>query len=593
VELAAAKRPETTSFRVVVSDGAFKTDRRLSVTPVNLPPEVLSLQAASAEVLAGRPLSFTATARDGDGDPLAYQWECSPGCWWPWPYPTEATAAWTAPWNLEDRTYSIQVRATDGALHDLASVEVTVLGRPDPTVSLAATPVDGLAPLEVTLSATAEDPVGQIVKYAWSIQKLSPWRYYSSWGHATTGGDTLARTLAEPGTFRAQVSATNDIGRSVSSDWVDLLVLAAPTVGLTVDVSKAPIPLTVGFTARASDADGKIAEYRWDFEGDGTVDETTKANTATHTYEQAGTFQARVTAVDDDGITGSATIGITATGRPLSASLSAKPQEGFAPLKVAFTAAADPDPVAEYRWDFDGDGTVDETTTSNTATHTYESIGGFPAQVKAVAEDGGTATAFVLVFVLYPLPPSVTLTADPASGGAPLGVTFTAAATDLDGQVVEYRWDFDGDATADQTTTVNTASHTYNESGVFTAAVTAVDDHGLTGTDTVTINVTACRTAVPPAGQTLPHVFVGTASIDGTPAPDGTRVVALVGCDVAGAAVTSGGSYTLQVAPAQGESYAGKTITFTVGGFATGQTATWELGGGTILNLTASAPSGG
>jgi PKD repeat protein len=172
-------------------------------------------------------------------------------------------------------------------------------------------------------------------------------------------------------------------------------------------------------------------------------------------------------------------------------------------------------------------------------------------------------------------------------------VTFAASATDPDGQVVEYRWDFDADGTLDQTTTGGTATHTYSGAGTFQPQVTAVDNEGLTGQATTTITVSVCRATPPAAGQTLPHVFVGTAAIDGTPVADGARIVALIGCDIAAQAFVSGGSYTLQVGPAQGESYAGKTVTFTVSGFAAAQTSLWQRGGGTILNLTASVTSGG
>ena len=58
-------------------------------------------------------------------------------------------------------------------------------------------------------------------------------------------------------------------------------------------------PLTVTFNCSASDPDGSTSQYRWDF-GDGENDTTTIRTTA-HTYPDLGTFNAKVTIVDDDG----------------------------------------------------------------------------------------------------------------------------------------------------------------------------------------------------------------------------------------------------------------------------------------------------
>ncbi|MGH3005210.1 MAG: ThuA domain-containing protein [Gaiellaceae bacterium] len=81
--------------------------------------------------------------------------------------------------------------------------------------------------------------------------------------------------------------------------------------------------------------------------------------------------------------------------------------------------------------------------------------------------------------------PSVTASADPTQGTAPLAVEFSAEATDPEGQAVTYEWDF-GDG---QTGSGQNVTHTYQNPGTYTAKVTATDEGGASGTDTVEIKV--------------------------------------------------------------------------------------------------------
>ena len=62
------------------------------------------------------------------------------------------------------------------------------------------------------------------------------------------------------------------------------------------------VPLTVTFTCAAHDSDGSIAEYRWDFDGDGVVDKITTTGRISHTYEVEGTYYAFCRVVDNRGV---------------------------------------------------------------------------------------------------------------------------------------------------------------------------------------------------------------------------------------------------------------------------------------------------
>lgn len=86
--------------------------------------------------------------------------------------------------------------------------------------------------------------------------------------------------------------------------------------------------------------------------------------------------------------------------------------------------------------------------------------------------------------------------------------------------------------------------------------------------------------------QAMPHVFVGTVTIGGQPAPDGTEVSVWVSDYDApvGTETVSGGKYSLKILK-YGDAFAGKTLIFKIADKDTRTTASWESGGATVLNL--------
>jgi endonuclease/exonuclease/phosphatase family metal-dependent hydrolase len=89
-----------------------------------------------------------------------------------------------------------------------------------------------------------------------------------------------------------------------------------------------------------------------------------------------------------------------------------------------------------------------------------------------------------------PLPnqtPQVSVSASTTSGYNPLNVGFTSNATDADGSIVAYNWNF-GDG---QTSTQAAPAHVYQSTGSFSARLTVTDNAGATASAAVTINVSS------------------------------------------------------------------------------------------------------
>ena len=99
-----------------------------------------------------------------------------------------------------------------------------------------------------------------------------------------------------------------------------------------------------------------------------------------------------------------------------------------------------------------------------------------------------------------------------------------------------------------------------------------------------------------PAGvlaQQVPHKFFGTVLLlDGSVAPDGTVVNAIVNQEVVATTTVGGGEagfYLLDVIPPAGASFTGLTVSFTIDGKTAVETAVLQFPGVDQLNLTASA----
>ena len=93
------------------------------------------------------------------------------------------------------------------------------------------------------------------------------------------------------------------------------------------------------------------------------------------------------------------------------------------------------------------------------------------------------------------------------------------------------------------------------------------------------------------AQNAKPHVFVGTATLDGATAADGAAVTVWVGGEQVAATTVKGGEYDILVGDSAG--YAGETVSFKLSGADASETATWVEGGGDIVNLTAASGSSG
>jgi PKD repeat protein len=175
----------------------------------------------------------------------------------------------------------------------------------------------------------------------------------------------------------------------------------APMADLQTPVETVPVGESLRLSAAESvDPDGAILDYRWDFDGDGSVDQTTQEPTIRHAFEQSGSYDPTVTVVDSAGATATAstTVRVAAESAFPTASFDVGAVDGdelVAGAPVGFSAADStaPDEIVSYEWEF-GDGTTRRMTARRSSsprpetTYSYDRPGEYTVTLTVTAENG-------------------------------------------------------------------------------------------------------------------------------------------------------------------------------------------------------------
>jgi len=279
-----------------------------------------------------------------------------------------------------------------------------------------------------------------------------------------------------------------------------------PVAYFTASPLSGPAPLSVAFSAMLSeDPDGFILKWEWDF-GDG---ESAVGESISHTYDTPGTYDVTLRVTDNDSATATAsrTITVTAAEEPggagagPTASFTATPLVGAAPLSVTFNASASAyagHAITYYSWDF-GDGV---TGTGMTTTHTYAPLvtSTYNVVLRIIAADNteDTATKSITATVTPATPPTnaptASFTSAPNKAVAPQQFDFDPANSKAVTPAVlnHFIWVF-GDGTAPRAETDEVhVFHRYvtsQASEQFVVSLTVHDDQARNDTETRTVTV--------------------------------------------------------------------------------------------------------
>lgn len=569
----------------IVYDGypgnIYQAASTFSIDPddfVNLPPEAVLV-----------PTSFSGT-RPAPGEPYRCTFDAStshdpdngtnPGdgiVKWEWTINIDADPVVWVPGTATHEfsfdtagVYNIGVRVTDDdpvdpILIDTATGVVTVTNElPQAALNTSLPRIAHTNNLTVTFDATGStDADGYIDLIQWDFdgdgvysEAADP--VYGDAEEQAQGNNTPVHTYTAFGKYDASVKVIDQDGgfdTAFVPDPPAMIILNEPPVAsLFADKYGGAPPLPVVFTAADSvdpTPGGSIVDYEWDFDGDGVFNSTPEeiaakgqATPSAYEYTASGIFHPAVKVTDNDGGTGTASCEIIVNNPPVAKlDTTPDPATGQYDLAVQFDASGSTDAdgaIADYEWDFDGDGNYNEDADpvigaaesicrgDNTPAFVYaqamikyttNSDGRITAAVRVTDNLGGQHIGTKLITLLgWPPTADYTLTYDALNPDHDVdlnvsvdpSLSFDDPAEPGNSGIVSYALNW-GDGTQETFDNNSVRNHTYiypvgmeaNSLGLwqrtFTLTVTDVD--GLTSTKSEIIDLHGWRRALVTEGQ--------------------------------------------------------------------------------------------
>ncbi|MBI4699909.1 MAG: PKD domain-containing protein, partial [Deltaproteobacteria bacterium] len=368
-------------------------------------------------------------------------------------------------------------------------------------------------------------------------------------------GPVVAHVYEKKQSPTVTLTVTDDAGATGTVSRQVVVTDNLPPIAAFTAPAAARIGEPVLFDAAASsDPDGTIADYAWDFDGDGKSDASGVA--VSHTYDKPGIQLAKLTVTDNDGATAESTHAIEATDNALPVAAISGSSVVRIDEIASFDGSGSTDPdgqIAKWEWDFDYDGKTFDADASGPAVNTtYAKAGSYTVALRVEDNDGGWTIGTHEIEVTPNVPPVAAIEGPSQVRIDEIAAFDGSGSADPDGKIAKSEWDFayDGKAFAAGASgpAVNT---TYAEAGSYTVALRVTDSDG--DSTLVTHAITVTPNAVPvPAIEGPTHVRIDEiAAFDGSGStdPDGLIVKhewdfdydgKLFGADAAGPAVSNG-----------------------------------------------------
>ena len=463
----------------------------MQLYPKNNHAPTVTLPQVDIDTTVGAEVSFATSAEDDGTNGLLYRWFFGDGTKTDW-----NTAAGTTHTYTEDGYYDVwvAVREDGPSANDyndnfttVDNIKVTVRDMSnDPPAGLewSFLPLDPDCGDAVTFTGSATDPEGDELYYTWDF----------GGGHLLGGPEVQYQFETDGFNSVTMYVTDNHLGtgeRPVSlPGTVEVRENYAPWVDVPTFTDKAT-SVEESYTIDAGDADDEV-RLTW-YWGDDTVSVTTTPTT-THTYDVKGEYTLTVwvddrTGLDNHNISDSNTVFVynpAGNAKPNIQTFTVSDATPYTDEVVTFSGSAtdgDGDPLTLTVAFGDGTfatqafpATEPNDIVSWTTTHAYEDDGSYTAVLYVDDREANVSEQAMRISITVSTnyPPDVSV--PEVSGSTGVSTAFSATTSDLDGDTLQFYWDW-ADGTYSATSTGST-SHTYAVSDDYVYGVWVDDGHG-------------------------------------------------------------------------------------------------------------------
>ncbi len=418
-------------------DKKFAMDpQTITVVRSNAEPWIKDFSTDHDTLLVETQTGISVDAEDGDADTLTYTYY--EGYKGNWKQLTNDTASfyWTAP--SQGGTYTLKVDVSDGKDISTDTLDITVQGRPAFVILAEPDYDEGVWKIDISSSAAMTSGPWVNATHEDSLESTSIDILKGS-GNTWTG----EHNITDPGTY--SISAE---GIDINGTWGgDIAYATWETI-----TTQANVPKTV-----------EAEEITLDIT---TSQDVTEASLTITEFEE--------NPLEEEGL--------SSVGRFVSIEPADELADNLSYVNISITYSDDDIPAGLAEEMF-------KIYLLNTTTDEWEAL-----EETHVVPEENYAWANISHFSTYAIfgnnfAPTVEA-GDNMKVDVDKKLTFSGQASDIDGSIVLYEWDFNGDGVYDfNSTTTGVTEYTYTSDGTFTATFRVTDDDGAMGYDSITVKV--------------------------------------------------------------------------------------------------------
>ncbi|HSK76867.1 MAG TPA: PKD domain-containing protein, partial [Thermoanaerobaculia bacterium] len=455
-------------------------------------PPVANFTWSPSEIYAGDTVTFTDAST---GAPTSRSWTFQDGS------PATGSAASQAVTFASPGTKSASLVVSKDTFSPSTKTQSVTVLNPAPAIgSVTTDAAEYFVCQPVTFTATATGRPA--LSYSWRI--LNPDNPTGVVGSGSTyKWDSKVNLVSVPGQYRGEVTVQNASGSAMTTSAL-ITLKALGTIPVTFAPTNDPFQAgTVQFHAAVPGA----TEWSWDF-GDGAgfgafSDNPVTGPNPVHSYTSIGSRNVRVRVRNCQLAPGvfvessALTVNITQIA-PLKIN-QFQAQCNVAPClfgvneAITFAQVVEGDPNT-YKYDWDGNGSYEQTSTTPILTHTYTQAGSYKPKMAIVRGTEQEVTKEHSQFTVSgntpppPPPPTPAITIGGASSGqVNTAVTLTASASNCTASANGWTWTTGG---GNGSSTTSSISITWTSSGPKTVTARNSGCPSATGTKSVTIGDT-------------------------------------------------------------------------------------------------------